>query len=85
MRKLTISLLLVLTLASCGVKAKKVNDAEKYSNKIGYFQDETTGIVFGVLEIRKQGDPHIEGIGMTVIPKSEINQMVKEQIKNYKD
>jgi hypothetical protein len=81
MKKFALLIVIAIMLTSCGVKAKKVDNPDKYINKIGYFQDGC--VVFGVLEIRKQGSVMIEGIGLTVIPQSELTPEIIAQIKNY--
>jgi hypothetical protein len=81
MKKFALLIVIAMMITSCGVKAKKVDNPNKYVNKVGYFQ--TDGVVYGVLEIKKRTSVTIEGVGLTVIPKDEVTPEIIAKIKNY--
>ena len=87
MKKLGLVLVLAVALlaTSCQVRVTDNFDGKKFENKVGYFQDQKTGEVFAFVIVAKKLSAVQEGVGLAHIPKTEITDKIKAQIKNYKE
>ena len=70
--------LLFLT-ASCDVNPSKMSDeyAKEMASKLTYTKDDRTGLCFAVITSRKTADTDQTGLGMTEVPCSEVQHLIK--------
>ena len=87
MKKIGIVLMFVVILiaTSCQVRVTDNFDGKKFEDKVGYFQDQKTGEVFAFVIVAKKLSAVQEGVGLAHIPRAEVTNEIKLQIKNYKE
>jgi len=78
MKKILISLVVVMSLAlsSCSVNSSEIDNFD--TNKISYYKDVRTGICYAVVASRKTGDMSESGLGMTVVPCDKVEKYLKK-------
>jgi hypothetical protein len=87
MKKLGLIFILAAALfvTSCQVRVTDNFSGSKFENKVGYFQDQKTGEVFAFVIVAKKLSAVQEGVGLAHIPRNEVTEEIKAQIKNYQE
>jgi len=87
MKRILLGILVVgiILFTSCSARVKSNINTSRYSEGTNYYQDVDTKAVFAIVVIKTGINAQEDGVGIAYIPKSEVNQAIKDKIKNYKE
>ena len=78
MRKILISLVVVMSLGltSCSVNSAEIDDFD--ASKISYYKDVRTGVCYGVVASRKTMSASSTGLGITTVDCEKVEKYLKK-------